>query len=45
MKKVVPEFSKDIVKNIAASYDVEDGPNAVMEKCFTRPGKDYQINL
>lgn len=32
------EFSKDIVKNIAASYDVEDGPNADGEM-FTRPGK------
>ena len=32
------EFSKEIVKNIAASYDISDGPNADGEM-FTRPGK------
>ena len=33
-----PEFSKDIAKGIAASHDINDGPNADGEM-FTRPGR------
>jgi ubiquinol-cytochrome c reductase cytochrome c1 subunit len=33
-----PEFSLEEVKAIAASYEVEDGPNSEGEK-FTRPGR------
>ena len=33
-----PEFSEEIVKAIAASFEVNDGPNADGEM-FTRPGK------
>ena len=33
-----PEFSIEIVKNIAASFDVIDGPNSEGEM-FTRPGR------
>ena len=33
-----PEFSEDVVKAIAASFEITDGPNADGEM-FTRPGK------
>ena len=39
-----PEFTEAEVKAIAASFEVIDGPNAVMVKCL-QDQQNYQINL